>query len=74
MPSGLRAVTDAGNQMNRTRLNRNNTSGAAGVYWHTGARKWAVVGKSNYVTKYLGLFADKAEAIATKVAHMKGKR
>ncbi len=38
--SNLRLCTHAENQRNRTRLNKNNTSGHKGIYWNAMRKNW----------------------------------
>jgi HNH endonuclease len=57
--SNLRDVSQTKNQQNR-RMNRNNTSGARGVYWYKNKKQkpWGV----NISNKHYGYFRTKAEA------------
>jgi len=61
-PENLRLATNAQNVGHRTRLNSNNKSGCAGVYWHKGAGKWAACAKRDGKTVHLGLFTDTESA------------
>lgn len=40
-----------------------NTSGATGVYWHAQASKWSVQARYRGISRFGGLFVDKADAI-----------
>lgn len=60
----LRVVTPSRNQVNRKRLNRNNTSGVRGVARAFG--KWRAQITVNRKNHHLGLFASKEEAIAAR--------
>lgn len=65
----LRVVTPQRNQVNRKRLNRNNTSGVRGVNYvpHLSQRSpWRAQLTANGKNYYLGLFATKGEAIAAR--------
>lgn len=55
----LRFVTRSVNIFNKG-MNKNNTSGIKGVYWHRGAKKWMVLIGNNY----LGVFKNFNEAKA----------
>lgn len=57
----LRAVSRSVNQHNR-KLNRNNTSGHKGVYWHKQKGKWHVQIMVNRVKKSLGLYDNVEDA------------
>lgn len=61
----LRDVSDLENKRNLP-LPANNTSGAMGVTWDRSARKWRAQISLRNTCKYLGIFADKAEAIARR--------
>ena len=61
-PENLRAVTNAENIANRTKLNRNNTSGYAGVHWSKAANKWVAKIKRNGVNYHIGVFDNPADA------------
>ena len=60
--SNLRICTSAENNHNLKKSKRN-SSGTAGVYWHSKARKWAASIGVNYKTIYLGTFKNKQDAI-----------
>lgn len=45
---------------------RTNTSGTVGVAWHKAAGKWSAQINVNGVSKYLGVFSDKDEAILAR--------
>lgn len=67
--ANLRFVTPQGNQVNRKRLNRNNTSGVRGVGYrpHLSARNpWLAQIMVNRRSIYLGVFATAEEAIAAR--------
>lgn len=53
----LRDVTMEENKKNR-KMNKNNTSDVAGVYWHKEERKWIARIQVNKKRKLLGLFDD----------------
>lgn len=59
----LRYATFAQNQANKG-LRFDNMSGAKGVCWHPGAGKWMARLNINKRAIYLGVFSDKASAIA----------
>lgn len=61
----LRDVSTQGNMRNRG-LQKNNTSGYAGVCWHNNKKKWISKIKVNGEWKWLGEFDDKNQAIATR--------
>jgi hypothetical protein len=63
--SNLRLATTTQNQRNRG-LQRNNTTGVTGVYWHNQNSKWSVNIAINGKRKYLGSFNDFDEAVATR--------
>lgn len=60
----LRASDGVANARNRSRQS-NNTSGFTGVYWSKAVSKWQASVKVGGRLHYLGVFADKEEAIAT---------
>ena len=60
--SNLRICTSTENNHNLKKSKRN-SSGTAGVYWHSKARKWAASIGVNYKTIYLGTFKNKQDAI-----------
>lgn len=49
-------------------LNKNNTSGFSGVYWHKNTKKWQVFVSRNNKIIYLGLFNDKDHAIKARLS------
>ncbi len=57
----LRLVNKRQNQLNRTKLNANNSSGCPGVYYCKG--KWLAGVRRDGKFKRLGLFQDKDDAI-----------
>ncbi len=61
----LRLATHQENGRNRN-LNKNNTSGATGVYWNKGAQKWEAHIKINGKKKFLGYFLNKEDAIPVR--------
>lgn len=65
--SNLRLATNAENGWNRGRQ-RNNTSGAAGVYWDKQSNKWQSQIKINGRGKHLGLFVTFDDAITARKA------
>jgi HNH endonuclease len=66
--SNLRVVTNQQNQVNRKRLNKNNTSGTRGVArTNASARKpWRAQIMVARKAIHLGLFATEAEAVAAR--------
>jgi hypothetical protein len=60
----LRICTIAENIRNRTRLNKNNTSGMRGVHWDKRKEKWCAEIKVNRKKKFLGRFSTREEAHA----------
>jgi hypothetical protein len=63
----LRVTSRVENMRNQKRHNTN-TSGTAGVCWHKKAKKWVAMIKVNNKLLYLGLHADKADAISARKA------
>lgn len=61
----LRDVTHEENGRNQ-RLRSNNQSGALGVCWHKGSRKWRAVIVVNNKQIHIGMFADKVDAMAAR--------
>ena len=57
----LRRATPSQNKRNRE-LQKNNTSGFKGVYWHKRTRKWVAKIRGNGKKIHLGCFVDKLEA------------
>lgn len=62
----LRVCSHADNMNNRPRLNRNNTSGHAGVVWDKRSKKWVAQMKRNYRMVFLGSFSRKSDAIKVR--------
>lgn len=60
----LREVTQTQNQHNR-KINKSNTSGIKGVYWHKTKKKWLAGCSHNGKWKNFGPFATKEEAEKT---------
>lgn len=60
--SNLRLCTHAQNISHRTKLNKNNTSGYAGVYWSKQTNKWVVRVRCQYEYIRLGHFLSKKDA------------
>lgn len=58
----LRLCSNKENTRNRTRLNKNNTSGFKGVSWYKWYNKWLAQIKVDYKTKTLGYFESKEDA------------
>jgi len=58
----LRSATAQINQRNKT-IQKNNTSGFNGVWWHKQRSKWVAEIKINRKKNYLGIFKDKQDAI-----------
>lgn len=70
----LRSVTNRQNQLNRS-VQKNNTSGHNGVYWHKLNRKWVAFIKTNEKVKYIASFENIEDAIkareeAEKIYHV----
>lgn len=61
--SNLRICTHAENTRNRTKVNKNNTSGYNGVSWYKRDKKWAARINVSYRTINLGRFLNKDDAI-----------
>lgn len=59
--ANLRVVPHQQNSWNK-RIQRNNTSGHKGVYWHAKASKWAACITVDERNRHLGLFQDKQDA------------
>ncbi len=64
----LRVVTHRANCQNRTKLNRNNTSGVTGVYWRARINSWQVYVAVDGRERHLGYFKNKDAAIAKRKA------
>lgn len=58
----LRQATNAQNRQNMP-VQRNNTSGCSGVYFHKQRGKWAAEIKHNRKKRHLGLFCAKEDAV-----------
>jgi hypothetical protein len=56
--SNLRLLTHAGNLLNRTRLDADNTSGVNGVYWCSQKNKWHAELSYNKKKIHVGFYAD----------------
>ena len=63
----LRLVTNQQNQFNRTSLNKSNTSGRTGVYWHKRQKKWQASIKTNSKMTFLGYYTKKEDAIQARI-------
>lgn len=63
--SNLRDVTPSQNSKNKG-LNKNNTSGCAGVYYKKEKRTWVAGIRDNGKVKYLGSFKDKEMAVIAR--------
>lgn len=63
----LRDVSHTENQQN-SRKSSANVSGVVGVIWHKQAQKWQAQIKAGGKRIHLGLFTDKAEAVAARKA------
>jgi hypothetical protein len=59
--ANMRLATNSQNQANRG-INKNNTSGYKGVYWHTGNRKWEASIMTDGKVYKLGMFANPEDA------------
>lgn len=67
----LRDVSNTENMKNKSKA-KNNKSGFTGVYWSSGAKKWAACVGSNGEKMHLGYFDKKTEAMkARKQANRK---
>lgn len=55
-------------QLKSKTLSSRNTSGHKGVSWNKGAKKWMAYFKTHGAYQYLGLFVDKAAAVAAREA------
>ena len=69
--SNLRLATDKLNGRNRTKLNKNNKSGYAGVSWHPQLKRWWARIRVDGKNKSLGTYHDPAEA---HKAYLDGKK
>jgi len=63
--SNLRIATRSQNGMNR-KINKNNTSGYKGVYWHKQHQKWCAQIKINNKKIHLGYFDNKIDAVKAR--------
>lgn len=63
--ANLRPATNVENGRNVSLCARN-TSGATGVHWHRGCRKWCAQINVSGVSRHLGLFTSKDAAIAAR--------
>jgi hypothetical protein len=66
--ANLRVVTPSKNGLNRTRLNKNNTSGTTGVYFDRKGHRWLAQIQVNGKQHCLGRFYSIEEAIAARAA------
>ena len=64
----LRCVSNQENHRN-VKLHINNTSGTVGVWFNKSRRKWIAQITIDGITKYLGSFTEKKEAISTRKHH-----
>lgn len=64
--SNLRVCTRGQNSRNKIDMS-NNTSGCIGVVWHKHANKWMASLTVNNESIYLGLFANKQDAIKARI-------
>ena len=62
-PSNLRLATASENAVNFKGARSDSRHGARGVTWNSGNKKWEVTVFKNGERKFLGLFADKSDAI-----------
>jgi len=63
----LREVSHKDNQRNRPRF-KNNTSGATGVTWCKQTGKWKAAIRVNGISKTLGRYSNKADAVTVREA------
>lgn len=63
--ANLRNVTYAENNLNLS-IRSNNTSGTAGVFWHSGFKRWVAKIKVRGKEYALGRFQDKGSAILAR--------
>lgn len=66
--ANLRVVSFSINQVNRKRLNKNNTSGMRGVRWCQRKNKWLAQITVNRANKFIGYFTDADAAVAARKA------
>jgi hypothetical protein len=64
--ANLRIVTTQANQINRRRLNRNNSSGTRGVQWVPRLSKWRAQITANRMNYHLGMFPTLELAVAAR--------
>ena len=64
--NNLRLANKSQNGTNHIKLRSDNTSGAIGVYWNKKLKKWVAWIVVNKVTKHLGLFTNKEDAIKAR--------
>jgi hypothetical protein len=64
-PSNLREASNIQNSRNRS-THRNNTTGAAGIWWHKPTAKWRASIRHEGKRIHLGLFEEKADAVAAR--------
>ncbi len=62
----LRLATNAENGRNRQNLNKRNSSGFTGVFWHIRKQKWSAQIRVSGRCIYLGLFNNKQDAIEAR--------
>lgn len=65
--TNLRDVSRSANQRN-AKMQRNNTSGANGVYWWPARKKWRAEMKIEGVARHLGLYSTREEAAKARAA------
>jgi len=68
--NNIRELTPRQNQYNR-KIQKNNTSGHKGVYWHKKSGKWMVRMRKNGKEYYFGLYVNKEDAIKVAIAARK---
>lgn len=66
----LRTVTRSLNQQNRTKLNKNNSSGVTGVWWDKRKARWTAEIWRNSKKVLLGRFELKEEAIKVRMGYL----
>ena len=65
-PDNLRECTRSQNTQSN-KLRKNNTSGHKGICWYASKSKWVVRIRKNGKNHFLGLFANKEDAIKTSI-------
>jgi hypothetical protein len=65
-PLNLRETNRFQNSYN-SKLRKNNTSGHKGICWYASKSKWVVRIRKNGKNHFLGLFANKEDAIKTSI-------